>query len=85
MKMPEKYHELDEAKKKVDHLKNLLQEANNRESTLTSQLIENPNKWNKHDKELGKQITSLKRELEEDKRIEEVLRSQMKQKEEDSR
>jgi len=41
----------------------MLEEANKRESTLTSQLKEKekPNKWNKWDKELGKKITTLKK------------------------
>jgi len=64
---PENDHELD-------HLKSMLQEANNREITLTNYLKENE----KHDEEIDMQVTFLNRELEESKIIEETLRSQIK-------
>lgn len=61
-----KDQELDEERKEVENLKNMLQEANKRESTLTRQLKEKEKseKWNKYDKEHGKKITTLKGELE---------------------
>lgn len=73
MKTLENDHELDEARKEVDHLKIMRQEINNKEKTLTSWLKERQNKSNKNDKEIFKEITSLKRELEEAKRIEDVM------------
>lgn len=84
MQSSRKDKELDEAKKEVEDLKGKLLEANDRERTLTNQLKEKEkeksNKWNKQNKE--NQITSLKRELEEAKRIGDVLKGQIKQKEE---
>lgn len=76
MQSSEKDKELEEVKKELEDLKGKLLKANDRERTLTNQLNEKEkeksNKWNKHNKE--KKITSLKRELEEEKWVKDVFR-----------
>lgn len=79
----EKDYELNEERKEVGRLNGMLQEAEKRESNWTNQLKEKYNKGNKHDKGLENNITSLKGELQETKNIKDVLRIQLKKKEED--